>query len=143
MPIRKRCKECGVVIRGGAKRNALCSKCEDTIYSTHRKRKAEQYNYQWRKTSLAFRDMHPLCAMCLIKDGVAAPVELTDHIVPLSDDMRAYPYADPNDFDNLAPLCGKHHAQKTVLVDREYFKGNYEPLKQYKALILQAKEQMR
>ena len=142
MPIRKRCRECGKVLIGGVKRNALCTKCEDRIYASNRKLKAHQYNYQWRKVSLKFRAAYPLCAMCLIKDGVAHPAELADHIIPLSDDMKGYPYADPNCFEALSPLCRKHHAQKTIEVDREYFKGNYEPLKEFKVIVEKAKEQM-
>jgi hypothetical protein len=143
MPIRKRCNHCGEVIKGGAKRNSYCTKCDDKIFASNRKRKAEQYNYQWRKTSKAFRAQYPLCAVCLIRDGVNTPVELADHIFPLSDDMKGYPFADPNCFEALSPLCHRHHVKKTILVDREYIKGNLEPLKAYFDLVKQAKEMMK
>jgi hypothetical protein len=142
MPIRKRCNHCGEVIKGGAKRNSYCTKCDDKIFASNRKRKAEQYNHQWRKTSKAFRAQYPLCAVCLIRDGVNTPVELADHIFPLSDDMTGYPYANPNCFEALSPLCHRHHVKKTILVDREYFKGNLEPLKEFKQMVELAKEMM-
>lgn len=139
MPIKKRCRGCGKSITNGAKRNAYCSKCEDKVFASNRKKKTEQYDHRWRKTSELFRNCYPFCVMCFIEHGVLHPAELADHIVPLSDDMVGYPYADPNCFENLAPLCRKHHAQKTIQVDRAFFKGDYEPLKAYKLKVEGAK----
>jgi indole-3-glycerol phosphate synthase len=56
--------------------------------------------------------------------------------------MKGYPFADPNCFDALSPLCHRHHVAKTILVDREYFKGNFQPLKEFKQMVELAKEMM-
>lgn len=66
------------------------------------------YDRAWEKLSIAWRNEHPLCAMC-IREGRDTAGVLVDHIVPLK--------VDPSrrlDRTNLQTLCRHHHQIKTA-----------------------------
>jgi len=52
----------------------------------------------WRKTSVAYRQEHPLCEECL-RQGIITPAEMVHHVVEITDG------GDPLDWDNLESLC--------------------------------------
>lgn len=73
---------------------------------------------RWRKTSLLYRQSHPICEACLKAskragkglDNTAGMINLAtsvDHIVSLADGGSPY------DWDNLQALCDYHHAIKS------------------------------
>lgn len=82
---------------------------------------------RWRRTSLLYRQVHPLCEQCLKaskegdqsrgkrageRAGMINLASSVDHIVPL------FAGGDPYDWDNLQSLCDYHHALKSQ-VERE------------------------
>lgn len=73
---------------------------------------------RWRKTSILYREAHPICEACLkaSKEGDqsrekrAGMINLAtsvDHIVPL------FAGGEPFDWNNLQALCDYHHALKS------------------------------
>lgn len=74
---------------------------------------------RWRRTSLLYRQSHPICEACLReaskeaserageRAGMLNLATSTDHIVPLFDG------GDPYDWDNLQSLCDYHHSLKS------------------------------
>lgn len=67
----------------------------------------DEYNSRrWRSWALANKKQNPLCVECL-KEGIATPVEATDHTKPVRDGGAMY---DPN---NVQSLCKRHHLIKT------------------------------
>lgn len=72
----------------------------------NRERSNDKYHtYRWTKESKAFRETHPLCAMCL-KKGLYVASEVVDHIIPVAicDDFW--------DQNNWQALCSKCNADK-------------------------------
>ena len=73
-----------------------------------RERSADLYHtYYWTRLSKAWRQDHPLCALCL-KEGRITPAEVVDHITP-------YPICGDSGFydrDNLQSLCQRHNIEK-------------------------------
>ncbi|MBD1388435.1 HNH endonuclease [Neiella sp. HB171785] len=83
-----------------------------------------QYGRKWKETRARFLQRYPLCCVCYQLHGVITPADMVDHIVALDDRSD---YQQLHDFDNLAPLCNKHHSHKTRDVDQgdipaDYFK---------------------
>lgn len=74
---------------------------------------------RWRRTSLLYRQSHPICQACLreaskegdqSRDERARMINLAtsvDHIKPL------FAGGEPYDWSNLQSLCGYHHALKS------------------------------
>ncbi len=79
---------------------------KSTGQSYTRVRSAGEYHTErWKRESKAFRAIHPLCAMCE-QQGVIAPAEVTDHIIPFPVCEDFY------DSSNWQSLCRKHNAEK-------------------------------
>ncbi len=143
MPIIKRCVVCKKKIDKTGNESRLCKE-HATHYGSNRKNKLLDYGGKWKKISLEFKAYYPFCVLCYMKDSRIKMAEITDHIYPLSDDMSKHPFKfNPNHPDALAPLCRKHHAAKTHIVDKAYFSGNMEPMKGYIDLVETAKIWMR
>ena len=64
------------------------------------------YGAAWRKLREAMLDAEPLCRHCAAR-GKVTPAHEVDHILPLRD-------GGTNDRDNLQPLCGPCHDDKTA-----------------------------
>lgn len=72
------------------------------------------------------------CHTCLRCNEVHVPGTTSfpvDHIIP----WRCFENKwDANDPSNLATLCPRCHQYKTLIVERRYFKGNVQPMEDYK-----------
>lgn len=68
---------------------------------------------EWRATSKAFREEHPLCEECL-KSGRIRPAQLVDHIVPI---RQGGAKLDPS---NLQSLCNACHSAKSIKEGSRY-----------------------
>jgi len=71
--------------------------------------KFEQF-YQtrgWRDLSKMFKDRNPLCIRCT-EEGKTTYAAVADHIIELREDWDRR-----LDWNNLDPLCHKHHNKKT------------------------------
>jgi 5-methylcytosine-specific restriction protein A len=66
------------------------------------------YDHRWAETSARYREQHPLCVNCLLKDQVR-PTECVDHIVPKACCPSLF-----WDEDNWAALCWSCHSHKTT-----------------------------
>ena len=73
---------------------------------------------RWRRTSLLYREAHPMCEQCLReaeegdqsrgkRAGMIQLATSVDHIVPL------FANGSPYDWDNLQSLCDYHHSKKS------------------------------
>lgn len=60
----------------------------------------------WERLALAHKRDNPLCVECL-KQGIRAPVEVTDHVKALRDGGAFL------DWNNLQSLCRPCHLRKT------------------------------
>lgn len=67
---------------------------------------ARGYDARWRRFRAGFLKRHPTCVVC---GGVATVVDHLDGLGPLG--PRGY------DETNCAPMCKRHHDQKTAAVD--------------------------
>jgi|694.fasta_scaffold07358_18 5-methylcytosine-specific restriction protein A len=100
---------CAGIVRGGA-----CSGCGGTAKRTRQRQYDDQrgsaakrgYDRQWQRLRLAFLRAHPLCIECA-KEGITTPATEVDHITPKRDGGQ-------DDWDNLQPLCKRHHSRKTM-----------------------------
>jgi 5-methylcytosine-specific restriction enzyme A len=75
--------------------------------STREGRQAFYCGRPWRKFRAWYLRQHPLCTVCEALGRPVAATEL-DHRVSLATG------GEPLDADNVEPLCGLHHRQKTA-----------------------------
>lgn len=72
---------------------------------------SKMYTYQWRKSSKAFLQEHPLCTQCQ-RDGRLIPATEVDHIIPHGGNRKLF-----WNKKNWQPLCKSCHSRKTALED--------------------------
>lgn len=96
----KRLREAGLIKRTAAKER-------DERRGSARER---GYGTRWDKTSLGFRERHPLCCCCMA-NGVVKAATVVDHVVPHRGDMALF-----WDRSNWQGLCtGCHNVIKRTL----------------------------
>lgn len=69
------------------------------------------YDARWRAARAVFLGEHPCCHVCLA-EGRAVAATVVDHVIPHKGDPILF-----WDRANWAPLCKRHHDQKTATQD--------------------------
>lgn len=83
------------------------------VSKKHHERQKVYHTARWRKTSMLFRQEHPLCKTCEA-NGLVRAAQLVDHIIPISQGGDIY------DWNNLQSLCTSCHQIKTGKENAEY-----------------------
>ncbi|NLY16632.1 MAG: HNH endonuclease [Gammaproteobacteria bacterium] len=107
---------CATLVRGGTycqrHQEEYDQRRKQALKRTHAKyneRRAESDKFygtsRWRKLSLYYRRLHPLCVRCR-ELGRATPAQVVDHIKPL----KTHPEL-ATEWDNLRSLCHACHNQ--------------------------------
>lgn len=94
----------------GCNRYVETGKCEEHQRREEKRESAEERGYDaaWRKASLAYRKLHPLCLNCELR-GLVKRSRLVDHIIPIAccRAMRMEP-------GNWVAYCYACHTYKTA-----------------------------
>lgn len=78
---------------------------------------ARGYDSRWTRTSIAFREKHPLCCCCEA-NGVIKAAEVVDHVVPHRGDKRLF-----WDRGNWQGLCNDCHNGPKKILESRYDQG--------------------
>jgi 5-methylcytosine-specific restriction endonuclease McrA len=110
----RRCPTCGSLV--SARRCPTCQRNRRQRVDAGRPSAASRgYNVAWRNARAAYLQAHPWCS----HPACGAPATVVDHVIAHRGDQTLF-----WDGRNWAPLCARHHSQKTVKHDNGFGQGS-------------------